>query len=189
MLQYKRLILKRRGDKEMYSPIYYYGYTALRALPIALMVAIILGVVLYCTFLRKENEGKFTGWKEVVYNFFNFNKFYLEEIMKLCYVLITAVLVVLGVFVLFLEPATGIIILILGNVAVRISYELIMMFIILCKKTVSIDKKMDRVVAFYGDDFDEGDCSGCGEDEEDDFTCDGGCSGCSVEGCGSRTEE
>ena len=75
-----------------------------------------------------------------------------------------------------------------------------MMFVILCRKTVSIDKKLDKVVAFYGDDFDEGDCSGeCGscdaecedreEEEEFEFSCGGNCSGCSVEGCGGIPEE
>ena len=181
----------------MYS---YYYYDMLSAMPIAILVAIILGVVLYCTFLKKENEDKYTGWKKLAYDFFNFNKFYTEDIMKLVYVMLTAALVVIGFFMLFVNFATALILLVLGNVALRVSYELIMMFVILCRKTVSIDKKLDKVVAFYGDDFDEGDCSGeCGscdaecedreEEEEFEFSCGGNCSGCSVEGCGGIPEE
>ncbi len=187
----------------MYS--YYYYYDILQTMPIAVLVAVILGIVMYVTFLKKENEDKYTGWKKLVYDFFNFNKFYTEDIMKLIYILLTAVFVVVGVMMLFVEPATGFILLTLGNVALRVSYELIMMFVILCRKTVSIDKKLDKVVAFYGDDFDEGDCGGdcgsCGEecddrieDEEDEedvieFSCGGNCSGCSVDGCGGLAEE
>ena len=178
---------------------YYYYNSLFNALPVAVLVAIILGVALHFTFLRKENENKFTGWKEVVYNFFNFNKFYTEEILKLVYVMLTAAFVVIGVFMLFVDITTGLILLVLGNVVLRVSYELIMMFVILCRKTVSIDRKLDKVVAFYGDDFDEGDCSGnCGsceeecEDREEDsefdleeeFSCGGVCGSCSVEGCG-----
>lgn len=184
----------------MYS--YYYYYDFLESMPIAVLVAVILGIVMYFTFLRKENEDKYTGWKKTVYDFFNFNKFYTEEIMKVVYILVTAAFVVIGAMLLFVEPVTGFLLLTLGNVALRVSYELIMMFVIFCRKTVSIDKKMDKVVAFYGDDFDEGDCGGdcdsCGEDcydreeEEEEtieFSCGGNCSGCSVEGCGGFAEE
>ena len=184
----------------MYS--YYYYYDFLESMPIAVLVAVILGIVMYFTFLRKENEDKYTGWKKTVYDFFNFNKFYTEEIMKLVYILVTAAFVVIGAMLLFVEPVTGFLLLTLGNVALRVSYELIMMFVIFCRKTVSIDKKMDKVVAFYGDDFDEGDCGGdcgsCGEDcseredEEEEtieLSCGGNCSGCSVEGCGGFAEE
>lgn len=191
----------------MYSDYYYYDYyNAFSIMPIAVLVAVILGIVLYFTFLKKENEDKFTGWKKTVYDFFCFNKFYTEDIIKLVYVMTTAALVVIGVFMLFFDLATGLILLVLGNVGLRVSYELIMMFVILCRKTVSIDRKLDKVVAFYGDDFDEGDCGGecgscdadCGdredEDEEDEeevltFSCGGNCSGCSVEGCGGLPEE
>ena len=190
----------------MYSDYYYYNYyNAFSIMPIAVLVAVILGIVLYFTFLKKENEDKFTGWKKTVYDFFCFNKFYTEDIIKLVYVMTTAALVVIGVFMLFFDLATGLILLVLGNVGLRVSYELIMMFVILCRKTVSIDRKLDKVVAFYGDDFDEGDCGGecgscdadCGdredeESEEDDvveFSCGGNCSGCSVEGCGGLPEE
>ena len=57
----------------MYS--YYYYYDFLETMPIAVLVAVILGIVMYFTFLRKENEDKYTGWKKTVYDFFNFNKF------------------------------------------------------------------------------------------------------------------
>lgn len=208
------MFTKDERGKEMYS--YYYYYDMLEAMPIAILVAIILGVVLYVTFLKKKNEDKYTGWKKTVYDFFNFNKFYTEEIMKLVYVMLTAAFVVVGLFMLFIDLAMGLILLILGNVALRVSYELVMMFVILCRKTVSIDRKLDKVVAFYGDDFDEGDCAeedfSCGgecgscdadcsdredefemEDESEEevvtFSCGGNCSGCSVEGCGGLSEE
>ena len=164
----------------MYS--YYYYYDMLTAMPIAVLVAIILGVAFYFTFLKKENEDKFTGWKKVVYDFFSFNKFYTEDIMKLVYVMLTAALVVIGVFMLFIDLTTALILLVLGNVALRVSYELIMMFVILCRKTVSIDRKLDKVVAFYGDDFDEGDCS------EEEFSCGGECGSCDAD-CGDREDE
>ena len=47
----------------------YNGYVQARTiLIVALLVAVILAVVLYFTFLSKKNEGKFTGIKGKIYN-------------------------------------------------------------------------------------------------------------------------
>lgn len=132
--------------------IYYGGQVTF--LVVAVLAAIILGVVLYFTFLSKKNEGKYKGVTEKIYNFFSFNKFYTEEIMKLLYIVMAAVLVVVGVVMLFTYSLVGgLLILVLGNILLRICYELIMMFIILCRKTVSVDKKLDKITDFYSDDF------------------------------------
>lgn len=166
---------------------YYYGYGGvMSAIAIALLVAIILAVVLYFTFLSKKNEGKFTGVKGKIYDFFNFNRFYAEDVLKLLYLMGAAIMTVLGVVSLFANFVAGLIMLVVGNVFLRVVYELIMMFIIMCRKTVSMDKKLDKITKFYGDDFDGGawdeeecDCGQCCEGDED---CGDGC--CSCEGCG-----
>lgn len=156
---------------------YYYGYSnAATAMVIGVMVAIILGVVLYFTFLSKKNEGKFTGAKEKIYNFLNFNKFYLEEISKLLYAVMTSVVTVLGIILLFVNFPVGFMLLVIGNIVLRITYEAVMMFIVLCRNTVSIDKKLENISNFYGNDFD--DCF-CGECAEDDASCGSGeCGAC-----------
>ena len=172
-----------------YYNSYYFNYAG--TLLIVAAIAVIAAVVFYCTFLRKDKEGKYTGWKNTVYNFFNFNRFYTEEIIKLVYVISTVVLCAAGLYTLFFSFSTGIIIIVLGNVAARISYELIMMFVILCRKSASIDRKLDRVVEFYGDDFNGADepyedsvCAGCeSEEETEEFTCSGECGSCG-ESCG-----
>ena len=145
-----------------YNYSYEYYYTGrLTCMVVAILAAVILSVVLYFTFLRKKNEGKYKGFTEKIYNFFNFNKFYVEEILKLVYIVSAAVLTVVSLVSLF-SPAffIGLITLILGNVALRIAYELIMMFIIICRKTVSVDKKLDKIAAACGND------KGCEADEE-----------------------
>ena len=58
-----------------YPYSYYYNYSGIAGAVIAILVAIILGVVLYFTFLNKKNEGKYTGTPGKIYNFLNFNKF------------------------------------------------------------------------------------------------------------------
>ena len=57
-----------------FSQSYGYYYSSnLEAVGVAILVAMILAVVFYFTFLNKKNEGKFKGFAAKVYNFFNFN--------------------------------------------------------------------------------------------------------------------
>ena len=162
-----------------FSQSYGYYYSSnLEAVGVAILVAMILAVVFYFTFLNKKNEGKFKGFAAKVYNFFNFNKFYVEDVLRLIYVISVALLLVVSLAVIFSASFIGgLLLLVLGNVAMRIGYELIMMFIILCRKTVSVDKRLEKISKFYSDDFDEGACAEASADE--------GCAGC----CGCETDE
>lgn len=195
-MKIKIFILK--GEKKMvnYPYSYYYNYSGIAGAVIAILVAIILGVVLYFTFLNKKNEGKYTGTPEKIYNFLNFNKFYAEDILKLLYIISAAVLTVASIIFMFLGTKTfvaSLLLLVLGNVSLRVGYELVMMFIILCRKTVSVDRRLEKIEKFYGDDFDQGESaeefcaedscpeSGCGADPQ---SCKSDpCCGCTAEDC------
>ena len=103
---------------------YYYSIN-LEAVGVAILVAMILAVVFYFTFLDKKNEGKFKGFAAKVYNFFNFNKFYVEDVLRLIYVISVALLLVVSLAVIFSASFIGgLLLLVLGNVALRIGYEL-----------------------------------------------------------------
>lgn len=195
-MKIKIFILK--GEKKMvnYPYSYYYNYSGIAGAVIAILVAIILGVVLYFTFLNKKNEGKYTGTPGKIYNFLNFNKFYAEDILKLLYIISAAVLTVASIIFMFLGTklfVASLLLLVLGNVALRVGYELVMMFIILCRKTVSVDRRLEKIEKFYGDDFDQGESaeefcaedscpeSGCGADPQ---SCESdSCCGCTAEDC------
>lgn len=190
-------------------PYYTYSYNyVLGQAPgiiIAVLAVIILAVVLNFTFLSKKNEGKYTGFLGKLYNFLCFNKFYLEEILKLLYVVSAAVITLIGLFTLFFANfIVGLIFIVCGNIVIRIIYELSMMFIILCRKTVSVDKKLDKISKFYGDDFDDDPAEpeneaaevfekeGCSaevpdERETDDVGCDCECEECSC--CAGEPDE
>lgn len=147
------------------------------------VIAVILGVVLFFTMLRKKNEKKYTGVKAKIYHFLNVNKFYTEDIIRLLYVVTVCVLTLLGLTQIVLGSfVSGILILVAGNVAARVAYECLLMFFILVRKTVTIDRKLSRIEKFYGDDFDEADCiePDCVDDEADTEGCEA-----DVESCGS----
>lgn len=62
----------------------------------------------------------------------------------------------------------GVCAIVIGNVALRISMELLLMFVILCKNTVSMDRRLSKIEAFYEDRCgeDRGECSGSCEADE-----------------------
>ncbi len=175
-----------------YSYSYGYGNNGATSLVIILLVAVILAIVLNFTFLSKKNEGKYKGALGKIYNFLCFNKFYVEEIFKLIYIITAVVITVIGLIMLFnFNFIVGLLIIIIANVLLRITYELIMMFIILCRKTVSIDKRLDKISKFYSDDFD----SGLNESDrnrccvEECFQCDGKVDDIAEEGCNNCCTE
>ena len=119
----------------------------------AAILAMIVGVVLFVTFMSKKHEGKLQGFLEKVYNFLNFNRFYAENLVRLLYVIAVCVLVLVGIALMLLgldAHASAIFwmgawLLVLGNLAARICCELVMMFIILCRKTVSVDRRLSKI--------------------------------------------
>lgn len=185
-----------------------YTTSALVCLIVGLL-AVILGVVLFFTVLRRKNEGKFTGAKGRIYDFLNVNKFYTEDIIRLFYVITVCVVMLVGLAQIVLGGFfSGLCLIVLGNVIARVSYECLLMFFVLVRKTVAIDKKLAGIEKFYGDDFDDGCCgvdadsddAGFGDDtgdsedtdnsddsDENESPC-GGCTASSCTGCTTSEE-
>lgn len=135
----------------MYSSPYGYGYnngfsslqTASVFSAIGLIAGIICAIVLYIVFLKKSNDGKFTGFVGWMYEFLNFQKLSIEAILKIVYIIL-AVWITFTSFGLisgggFLAFITF---LIFGNIILRIAFEFSMLTVKICKNTIEINKKM-----------------------------------------------
>ena len=109
---------------------------------ISFIVAVVGGIVLYFTFLRKKNDGKFTGFLGWVYDFLSFKKMMVEDILRVCY-LISAILITLLSFVAG-NLLSCLMVLILGNIAIRMTYELTLVILIICRNTTSINSMMKK---------------------------------------------
>ena len=72
--------------------------------------------------------------------------------MKLLYLVSAVVITVIGIGTLFETFIGGLVVIVVGNIALRVGYELMMMFIILCRKTVSIDRKLEKMTGSCDDD-------------------------------------
>ena len=149
---------------------------------IALVAATIIGLVVYFAFLKKSNEGRFTGFRKTMYNLLAFNRFYAENIIKFLYVIGACIVTVAGIVMIVLGSfLSGILMLVIVNIVLRISVELVLMFIMMCKKTVSMDRRLSKIENFYMENYGEdwgSEDGGFAEDEEyaeDDCGLCGGC--------------
>ena len=157
---------------------------------IAAAIGVLLGLILFFTFLKKSNEAKVKGKKKAIYNFLNLNKFYTEDIVRALNILTFFVATAVGLAMIFKGKwQEGILVLVGVNVLARIVYELLMMYVIQVRKTLAIERKVDRIEKFYEDDFedyDDGECSSCENFEES--SCEN-CTESSCEGCSSFTTQ
>ena len=111
---------------------------------VALVAAIVGSILTYVLFLRKENEGKYTGFAKWLYEFLQFSKLYVEEIVKFTYIFlvifvtISSFTVISTNFMLFLYQ------LIVGNIELRVAYELIKILIEIHKNVKELNEKTKK---------------------------------------------
>lgn len=102
-----------------------------------IMISVLGGLLLYFLFVAKKN--KFSGFLAKVHDFFAFRIFFIEAIMKILYI-ISVIFVTLVSLVLI--PSEGVMsclaFFLFGNLALRIGYELLMMFFNLVHDTAEI---------------------------------------------------
>lgn len=108
----------------------------------SLILAVIGGILIYFLFLKKDNENKFTGFLKYLYEFLSFKKMWLESILKISYLILTLYLSLMSLeligtsFILFITVFT------LGNLILRVIYELSLLLLTICRNTTEINKKL-----------------------------------------------
>ena len=132
----------------------YYGYGSSSSIDsmigssvwliIALVLAIVGGILVYFLFLSKKNEGKFKGFLGWLYDFLSLKKMFLEALLKITY-LILAIYVTLSSFALIgTNFFIFLLVLILGNVLVRVIYEFSLILLVICRNTTDIAKNTSK---------------------------------------------
>ncbi len=111
---------------------------------VSLILAIVGGILVYCLFLSKKNEGKFTGFLGWLYDFLSFKKMFLEVLLKVTY-LILAIYVTLGSFALIgTSFLSFLLMLVVGNIVVRVIYEFSLILLVICRNTTEIAKNTKK---------------------------------------------
>ena len=115
---------------------------------IAILLAIIATVLAFIFIVpakRREKMGKFGKF---LHDACNFKFLIVEKILQALYIFFTALVILVGFFMLFCSDwsgwmgGKGILLMILGPIAVRLSYELMMMAVLAVKNIISINSKL-----------------------------------------------
>ena len=107
---------------------------------IALILAIIGGILLYFLFVKSKDEpkGKFAKWLK---DFLSFKIMWIEPILKTVYYILT-IFIILFSFAFLSEGGVGVLMwlctLVFGPIAIRLMYEMTMMFIMIWHNTKDI---------------------------------------------------
>lgn len=124
---------------------------------LGIMAAIVLTILAYVFVMPKKNDGNFSHPAlQKFHDIFHFKKLYLESILKFIYVLATIFCVCVGFFMIFgyrevwgyydVEKSStaliGLLTMVGGPILLRLTYESLMMFILLVKNTMEINNKL-----------------------------------------------
>ena len=113
---------------------------------IALILAIVGGILVYFLFVKSKTEpkGKFLIWLK---KFLSFKIMWIEPILKIVYYIATIFTILLSFSFLGAGGAgflAFIVCLIAGPIIIRIAYEATMMFIMIWRNTEDISEKMKK---------------------------------------------
>ena len=98
---------------------------------ISAVIAIIGGITLYFVYLKSEN--KFTGFLAKLQDFLNFKSLLIEDILKITYLVLAIFITLNSLGLIAVNIGSFFLTLIVGNLILRISYELSILIIKICK--------------------------------------------------------
>lgn len=107
-------------------------------------ISLIGGLILYFTFLSRKNEGKFKGFLGWIYEFLNFKRFTIEAILKTTYLILTIFITLSSFTIIPSTPIGFLLMLILGNLALRLVYEISLIMLTICRNTTDINNKLNK---------------------------------------------
>ena len=156
-----------------------YEVITVLAFVLAIVGTILLGIMI----MPERKRITLNKFGKVMHDIFNFKGLLIESVLKYIYVFATCYTIGLGFFALFwtreyysgggLFGATsstewmgyyGLIVLVVGPIAIRLAFETMMMFILLVKNTIQINNKLKN------QNGDAGNASAFGEFEMPKFT-------------------
>ena len=108
---------------------------------IALVLAIIFTVLLLIFILPEKKRGKLTKAFRAIHDFFNIKGFWIEGIAKFFFVFTALFSVFIGICLIFTKHVSfgiSIGLIVLGPIVARISYEGVMMLLMLVRNTMDI---------------------------------------------------
>ena len=123
-------------------------------LVIALVLAVVATVLAFIFLVPEKRREKLSAFGKFLHDALNFKYLIVEKVLQALYIFATAFVILYGVLQLFNVQQSywgggatwmggrGLLLIILGPIAVRLSYELMMMVILLVKNVMEINRKL-----------------------------------------------
>ncbi len=121
---------------------------------LGIIAAIVCTILLYVLVLPKSKENQLTGFMKFLHDFFLFKKLYIEAVIRFFYTFSTMISICVGFFLLFGKQTSlfgmsshstfgaGLAMIIGGPIILRITYEFMMLVIILVTNVIAINNKI-----------------------------------------------
>ena len=108
---------------------------------ISLVIAIIGGIVVYYVFFKpdKDMPNKFLTWLK---DFFNFHKMLVEDMLKVIYIVLAIFITLASFSLIAVNFVSFLLVLILGNLILRLIFEFSLINIMIWKNTNDINKRL-----------------------------------------------
>lgn len=107
---------------------------------VAFILAVVGGILTYFLFLKKDNNNKFTGFVNYLYEFLSFKKMWLETILKVSYLILTIYITLMSFELIGKSFIAFLLTLVFGNIILRVVYELSLILLTICRNTTEINK-------------------------------------------------
>lgn len=114
------------------------------ALIVALVCAIVGSILVFVLFLRKENESKYTGFVKWLYNFLQFNTLTIDIILRFTYLFLAIFISVLAIATIGSGFLSSLLILVIGNLILRVCYEFSMLVILIHRNVRELNEKTKK---------------------------------------------
>lgn len=111
---------------------------------IAAVIAVLGGITLYFIFTNKEFSGKLKGFTKKLAEFLTFERGVLSPILKISYLVLTIFITLNSFGLIAVSFGSFLATLIIGNVALRIGYEMTLLIVDLARDVKEIKKELKR---------------------------------------------
>lgn len=119
---------------------------------VAFILAIVAVVLAFIFITPEKKRPKLNKFGQFVHDTLNFKYLIVEKILQALYMFFTAYVILTGFFMLFMVEdgyfedrwlgGYGLLVMIVGPIAIRLVYELLMMAVLLVKNVISINNKL-----------------------------------------------
>ncbi len=131
----------------------YYGYSSgagssVGFTAVAFILAIVATVLAFIFIVPEKRREKLNAFGKFLHDTCNFKYLVVEKLLQALYIFATCLVILTGFFMLFQSAfgrwlgGIGILTMIVGPIALRLVYELLMMMVLLVKNVIMINKKL-----------------------------------------------